>query len=130
MSQQPRIITKQELKEHDENHKDPWLLIHGKVYTVKDYQFEHPGGSDILLEHAGGDASESFDNVGHSKDARNKLIPLLVGEIEGYQEKSSGSSSKVEEEKPSNSSPLSSLKYLVIAVLALGGAYFYTKFNV
>ena len=121
-----RIITKKELEEHDENHKDQWIAVDGKVYTITEYKHEHPGGEDILLEHAGADASEAFENVGHSKDARNKLKSLLVGELEGY--KSSGakdevSSSTTTTSASSGSSVMPIIVGLVAVVIA-AGVYF------
>ena len=34
---------------------DLWVVIHGNVYNVSDFVAEHPGGEEILLEHAGSD---------------------------------------------------------------------------
>lgn len=35
----------------------------------------------MLREHAGGDATESFEDVGHSTDAREMAGSLLIGEL-------------------------------------------------
>lgn len=45
-----RIITLEELAEHKEGHKDPWICIDGKVYSIAEYKDEHPGGEDVLFE--------------------------------------------------------------------------------
>lgn len=42
---------------------------------------QHPGGEEVLLEQAGGDATESFEDVGHSTDAREMLQQYLIGEV-------------------------------------------------
>lgn len=42
---------------------------------------QHPGGEEVLLEQAGQDGSESFEDVGHSTDARQMMGPMKVGEI-------------------------------------------------
>ena len=42
---------------------------------------EHPGGEEILLESAGIDATEGFEDVGHSTDARTLLNDYLLGEL-------------------------------------------------
>lgn len=34
-----------------------------------------------MLEQAGGDATESFEDVGHSTDAREMLQQYLIGEV-------------------------------------------------
>ncbi|KAJ0056261.1 hypothetical protein NL108_004552, partial [Boleophthalmus pectinirostris] len=41
----------------------------------------HPGGEEVLLEQAGADATESFEDVGHSTDAREMLEQYYVGEL-------------------------------------------------
>lgn len=42
---------------------------------------QHPGGEEVLLEQAGGDATESFEDVGHSTDAREMLQQYYIGEL-------------------------------------------------
>ncbi|KAH9326031.1 hypothetical protein KI387_006209, partial [Taxus chinensis] len=49
------------------------------VYDVSDYMHEHPGGYEALLEASGGDATQSFENVGHSSNARALLTPYCIG---------------------------------------------------
>jgi cytochrome b involved in lipid metabolism len=59
----------------------PHLTGGPKVYDVTKYLEEHPGGAEVLLDHAGGDADEFFEDIGHSGDARAKLESLLIGEL-------------------------------------------------
>ncbi|XP_039769603.1 cytochrome b5 type B isoform X2 [Ornithorhynchus anatinus] len=70
---------------------ESWLVIHGKVYDVTRFLSEHPGGEEVLLEQAGGDASESFEDVGHSMDAREMLEQYYIGEIHPSERKEKGS---------------------------------------
>lgn len=42
---------------------------------------QHPGGEEVLLEQAGKDATESFEDVGHSTDARDMMKRYKVGEV-------------------------------------------------
>ncbi|NWV80148.1 CYB5B protein, partial [Dasyornis broadbenti] len=42
---------------------------------------QHPGGEEVLLEQAGRDATESFEDVGHSTDAREMLKQYYIGEV-------------------------------------------------
>uniref|UniRef100_A0A3Q3XMC0 Cytochrome b5 n=1 Tax=Mola mola TaxID=94237 RepID=A0A3Q3XMC0_MOLML len=42
---------------------------------------DHPGGEEVLREQAGGNATESFEDVGHSTDAREMAAGLLIGEL-------------------------------------------------
>ncbi|XP_009274971.1 PREDICTED: cytochrome b5 [Aptenodytes forsteri] len=41
----------------------------------------HPGGEEVLREQAGGDATENFEDVGHSTDARTLSETFIVGEL-------------------------------------------------
>ena len=50
-----------------------------KVYDMTKYLDEHPGGAEIVLEYAGRSADDTFENVGHSKEARIKMKSLQVG---------------------------------------------------
>uniref|UniRef100_A0A8C2S235 Cytochrome b5 n=1 Tax=Capra hircus TaxID=9925 RepID=A0A8C2S235_CAPHI len=61
--------------------KDIWLVIHGRVYDVSRFLDEHPGGEEVLMEQAGGDATESFEDVGHSSDAREMLKQYYIGDV-------------------------------------------------
>ncbi|XP_010901557.1 cytochrome b5 [Esox lucius] len=61
--------------------KEAWLVIHDKVYDITSFLEEHPGGEEVLLEQAGSDATESFEDVGHSTDAREMLIQYYIGEL-------------------------------------------------
>ncbi|KAM3463676.1 hypothetical protein NHJ6243_003081 [Beauveria neobassiana] len=67
--------------------KDAWLTIHGKVYNVTKYLQDHPGGAQVLAEAAGTDATEAFDNAGHSEDAFDIMETYKVGTLKGYKPK-------------------------------------------
>ncbi|XP_065150824.1 cytochrome b5 [Paramisgurnus dabryanus] len=61
--------------------KSTWIIIHNKVYDVTKFLEEHPGGEEVLREQAGGDATESFEDVGHSTDAREMAKSFVIGEL-------------------------------------------------
>ena len=42
---------------------------------------QHPGGEEVLREQAGGDATESFEDVGHSSDAKEMAANMVIGEL-------------------------------------------------
>jgi len=67
--------------------EDMWMAIHGKVYDLTAFQEEHPGGPEIMAEHAGVDGTEAFEEVFHSDAARELLKPLYKGDLEGYEPK-------------------------------------------
>ncbi|WFD37939.1 uncharacterized protein MJAP1_000887 [Malassezia japonica] len=75
-----RQITFAELCEHN-TEQDLWLLIDGKVYDVTKFMPEHPGGDEVLTTEAGKDATEHFEDVGHSDDARDQLKGMLIGTL-------------------------------------------------
>ncbi|GAA5849943.1 hypothetical protein JCM9279_002469 [Rhodotorula babjevae] len=56
------------------------MLIHGKVYAITKFLDEHPGGDEVLFGEAGRDATEAFEDVGHSDEAREILDKYYVGE--------------------------------------------------
>jgi len=58
---------------------DLWLVINGKVVDVTSYLEDHPGGSDILLDHAGTDATVEFEDVGHSDSAIEEMEKFVIG---------------------------------------------------
>ncbi|KAF4504755.1 hypothetical protein G6O67_008164 [Ophiocordyceps sinensis] len=73
-------FTYQDVAEHNTK-KDIFLVIHDKVYDCAKFIDEHPGGEEVMLDVAGQDASEAFEDVGHSDEARETLDQLLVGTL-------------------------------------------------
>jgi len=61
--------------------KDLLLVIHDKVYDTSSFVDEHPGGEEVMLDVGGQDATEAFEDVGHSDEAREILEGLLVGTL-------------------------------------------------
>nr|CAD7433453.1 unnamed protein product [Timema monikensis] len=59
------------------------LTTHGQdtLRLVCSYVEQHPGGEEVLLEQAGKDATEAFEDVGHSSDARGLMGKYKVGEL-------------------------------------------------
>ncbi|XP_026233731.1 cytochrome b5 isoform X2 [Anabas testudineus] len=75
-----KYYTLEEIRVHNMSN-DTWLIIHDKVYDISRFLEEHPGGEEVLLEQAGADATESFEDVGHSTDAREMLQQYYIGEL-------------------------------------------------
>lgn len=46
------------------------------------YLEDHPGGTAVLHEVAGTDATEAFEEVGHSVEANDELRPLYIGDLD------------------------------------------------
>ncbi|ETN68749.1 hypothetical protein RB195_026482 [Necator americanus] len=120
-------LTRKEVSQHN-NNKSAWFVIGNKVYDVTKFLDEHPGGCEVLLEQAGGDATEAFEDVGHSTDARQMREEYLVGDIvEGekqlysYDKKTWTTSSSDNQQRGASSNPLEALIYpgLIAIVVAL-----------
>ncbi|KAF9551015.1 hypothetical protein EC957_010783 [Mortierella hygrophila] len=118
-----KIITAAQLAQH--THKDSlYLAVHGKVYDLTGFIDEHPGGEEVLLDEAGKDATESFEDVGHSDEARDIMSKLYVGEYQA------GAGEKAKSNYASTPKPIpaaepvesgSKLQY-VIALAVIAGA--------
>ncbi|KAG2191002.1 hypothetical protein INT46_010833 [Mucor plumbeus] len=65
---------------------DLWLIIEGKVYNVTTFAADHPGGELAIYEEAGKDATESFNDIGHSEAAHEWLKDYYIGDLEGSQQ--------------------------------------------
>ncbi|KAK1579769.1 cytochrome b5 [Colletotrichum navitas] len=73
-------LTYQDVAEHNTK-KDIYMVIHDKIYDVTKFVDEHPGGEEVLLDVGGQDATEAFEDVGHSDEARETLEQLHIGEL-------------------------------------------------
>jgi len=73
------IITLEDMALHCDVKSGVWISIHGRVYDITKFLEEHPGGEEVLLEQAGKDSTEAFEDVGHSTDARELMRDYLVG---------------------------------------------------
>ncbi|KAH9179655.1 cytochrome b5 [Lactarius sanguifluus] len=76
-----KVVSLNELRQHTTK-ENIWVLLNGKVYDVTKFIDEHPGGDEVILSEAGKDATEAFEDVGHSDEARALLPGFLVGEFE------------------------------------------------
>mmetsp|Transcript_15884 Transcript_15884/g.28284 ORF Transcript_15884/g.28284 Transcript_15884/m.28284 type:complete len:132 (-) Transcript_15884:1600-1995(-) len=81
-----KVFTKEEVAKHN-TEEDCWLIIRGKVYDVSTYLDDHPGGVEIVTDLSGEDATDDYDDVGHSEDADEILEKYLVGTLEGQEDK-------------------------------------------
>lgn len=51
------------------------------MYDITKYLEDHPGGAAILVEVAGTDATEAFNDTGHSEEAREALHQFEIGHL-------------------------------------------------
>ncbi|KAK9900650.1 putative mitochondrial cytochrome b2 [Cystobasidium minutum MCA 4210] len=54
---------------------DCWVILYGHVYDVTNFLPEHPGGSKIILQLAGQDATEAYDPVHPPGTLESSLPP-------------------------------------------------------
>lgn len=80
MPQDSKVFKLADVKTHNDA-KSTYLVVHNKVYDVTKFLEEHPGGEEVLLEQAGGDATEAFEDVGHSTDARDLMEDYFIGDL-------------------------------------------------
>ncbi|XP_008566107.1 PREDICTED: cytochrome b5 type B [Galeopterus variegatus] len=106
--------------------KEIWLVIHGRVYDITRFLNEHPGGEEVLLEQAGTDASESFEDVGHSSDAREMLKQYYIGDVHPNDLKP-GSGSKDPSKNNTYKSCWTYWIFPIIGAILLGFLYRYYK---
>lgn len=54
------------------------VIFEGKVYHVKEYMPDHPGGADYIEKHLGENIEEPFEEAEHTKAARRTLMQLPI----------------------------------------------------
>lgn len=114
--------TMEEVSQHN-TAEDLWIVYNGQVYDVSKYLDEHPGGEEVILDCAGTDATEAFNDIGHSDDAHEILGGLLLGKLEGAVTvaQKGVTSSKSSSEVSGMPAPVLLLCVAVVAV----GVYYY-----
>ncbi|KAH8377904.1 hypothetical protein KR093_007825 [Drosophila rubida] len=77
-------ITLEEVSQHD-SFDDCWIVIYDRVYDVTQFLREHPGGDDVIMDHAGRDATIAFHGTGHSRHAVDQMRHYLIGQLPAKQ---------------------------------------------
>ncbi|RPD67332.1 cytochrome b5 [Lentinus tigrinus ALCF2SS1-7] len=118
-----KLVTFAELKEH--RTKDSlYLLLHEKVYDVTKFIDEHPGGDEVILAEAARDATEAFEDVGHSDEARALLKDMLVGDFEKTDELKTKPAASYSNSAAVNTAVQQGSNAMYFVPLAMLGAYF------
>ncbi|KAM0940701.1 putative cytochrome b5-like heme/steroid binding domain, cytochrome b5, heme-binding protein [Dioscorea sansibarensis] len=130
--------SKSEISLHSSK-KDCWLVIHGKVYDVTNFLDDHPGGDDVLIHASGsGDATQSFEDIGHSSTATSMMVGYLIGALEGYEAGESAKKdqepvrepvrARVLQERTAPSARLSDYLWPLLILALAFGAWFYANY--
>ena len=114
-----KLFTRAEVAKHTDS-SDLWIIINNKVYNVSAFLNEHPGGEEALMEQAGQDGTEPFEDIGHSSDARQIMETYKIGELveEEWTKESANDLSAVFAENSSSGSWRSWLIPIALGVLA------------
>ncbi|GAB2298528.1 hypothetical protein Dimus_032592 [Dionaea muscipula] len=81
MGSETKVFSLAEVSAHNSS-KDCWLVIGGKAYDVTKFLEDHPGGDEVLLSATGKDATDDFEDVGHSTTARAMMDEMYVGDVD------------------------------------------------
>ncbi|GKU11942.1 unnamed protein product, partial [Fusarium langsethiae] len=85
-SMETRIVSLAEIKQHN-TADDCWIAVHSKVWDITHFINQHPGGPDVLLNLAGSDATDIYNDV-HAPDI---IEDLPSDKLIGFLESSSSS---------------------------------------
>lgn len=76
-----KAYTKDEVKKHNKD-GDLWIIIDSAVYDLSKFVDLHPGGSHVLVQVAGQDATEAFFGM-HRAEVLSKYGRYIIGTVEG-----------------------------------------------
>ncbi|ORE19974.1 cytochrome b5 [Rhizopus microsporus] len=76
-----KVISLNEVAQH-KSKNDLWLVIHNKVYDITSFVVE-----EVLIDEAGKDATEAFEDIGHSDEAREMLQKYQIGVLDEASQK-------------------------------------------
>ncbi|CAL8464316.1 g3851 [Coccomyxa elongata] len=125
-----KLYTVKDLKDHT-TEDDCWIAINGKVYDVTHFLDEHPGGFDIIVTNTGKDATEDFEEIGHSNAAKEMLAKYIIGDFEGdatRTNRASISAVKAQQANLQSSNPLLKLLQVLLPLLVILAAIFVPKY--
>ncbi|XP_067937537.1 cytochrome b5-like [Watersipora subatra] len=75
---QEKLFSMKEVSRHCDS-MSCWVVVDNAVYDLTEFQYDHPGGLDVILEHAGRDCTGVFQDVGHSSWAATALQKYKIG---------------------------------------------------
>jgi len=104
-----------------------------KVYDVTKYLDDHPGGSEVMLEQGGQDATDMFEDIGHSSEARETMKKYCIGVLKMSEEEKARMAEMVEKKKAAAAAKAAhgggGLSFVTVAIMiiALVLGYYYSQ---
>lgn len=74
-------LTMAEVHRHNQR-SDAWIVVRGTVFDVTPFARRHPGGSSVIVDAAGTDATSVFLNNHNEQTAWRALLPYEIGKLE------------------------------------------------
>lgn len=76
------LLTMEDVAKHNKK-DDCWVVLYGKAWDLTKFARAHPGGSKLIFDNGGMDATALFDPV-HPKDIMDKLLKpsLMMGDVD------------------------------------------------
>ncbi|BBN00675.1 4-hydroxysphinganine ceramide fatty acyl 2-hydroxylase [Marchantia polymorpha subsp. ruderalis] len=82
-----KVVTLEEVRNH-RTPADAWIVVDGEVYDITDFLANHPGGSELIMEHLEDDnvhdimqGTDKASDHSHSKSAYEMLEQFHVGSL-------------------------------------------------
>ncbi|KAF3080612.1 hypothetical protein TWF569_004923 [Orbilia oligospora] len=128
MATETKEYTYADVAAHDTK-ESMYVVIDDKVYDVSPFVDEHPGGEEVMLDVAGQDGTEAFEDVGHSDEAREILSKYLIGNLKRSENdpKPIKISQAATSSSGESSGGLPGIVYAVLAAALAAGGYYYLQ---
>lgn len=121
-----KIIAEEEVEKHS-TVEDCWIILGNdsnggaNVYDVTKYLDDHPGGPEIMLEFAGKNGDEMFEDINHSSEARSKMKEYKIGKLK---EDPNAVKTKVKSADVKSSGGLNPFAIIILLLAIAAGVYF------
>lgn len=80
---QGKLISMEEVSQHNSLQKGIWVAIEGQVYDITTFVNSHPGGKNVILKNAGKDVTELYMPVHPANAIEENLKPSqCLGQVD------------------------------------------------